>query len=53
MRSSRERVRCSCLKVAHLRELRSSLKNKNQDWSLRESGERELKLWISKKLFDF
>jgi hypothetical protein len=27
MRSSRERVRCSCLKVAHSRKLDSSLKN--------------------------
>jgi hypothetical protein len=33
-RSSRERVRCSYLKVAHSRELKSSLKNKIQEWSL-------------------
>jgi hypothetical protein len=35
--------------VAHSRELKSSLKNKIQDWGLRERG--ELKLWISRKLF--
>jgi hypothetical protein len=34
-----ERVRCSCLKVAHSRELKSSLKNKNQDLDLREREE--------------
>jgi hypothetical protein len=32
-------MRCSCLKVAHSRELKSSLKNKDQDWTQRERGE--------------
>jgi hypothetical protein len=32
-------VRCTCLRVVHSRELKSSLKNKNQDWNLSERGE--------------
>jgi hypothetical protein len=41
---------CSCLKVAHSRELKSSLKNKNQDLSLREREERAQALDL-RKLF--
>jgi hypothetical protein len=37
--------------VAHSRELKSSLKNKNQDLDLRERW--ELELWISREFFDF
>jgi hypothetical protein len=39
--------------VAHSRELKSSLKDKNQDLDLTERGRGELKLWISKSAFDF
>jgi hypothetical protein len=45
MRSSRERVRCSCLnRWFTQRELKSSLKNKNQDLNLREREE-SLSFW--------
>jgi hypothetical protein len=38
-------VRCSCLKVAHSRELKSSFKNKIQEWSLgREERAQKLNL---------
>jgi hypothetical protein len=58
MMSLRERVRCSCLKVAHSRELKSSLKNKIQEWSLeREERAEELNvrsvfhfLWVGNGL---
>jgi hypothetical protein len=38
MRLSRERARCSYLKVAHSRKLKSSLKDKNQELNLRKRG---------------
>jgi hypothetical protein len=39
--------------VAYSRELKSSLKNKNQDLHFRERERGELKLWISNGAFDF